>query len=143
MNKEELELYKDLQSYLPQDWKVGDWGYVDGGGMCIVTDIYQPYDNLRLWFGDNFRWINHFVAQVFRVPLPIDRQDDERKRRGEAPRGLIEMIKADGKFLCLNEGQEKWRFSITNDGEESKHYYGITPTVAILRALKAQVEERK
>jgi len=131
MTKEKLELYKELQPYFPNDWQTGDMYYCS---ECGVRSFIQ--ERYRTTFPANYVELLPCCPKfALRLPLPIDPVNPGR--------GLIEMIKADGKFLCLNEGQEKWRFSITNDGEEVKYYYGITPTLALLRTLKAQMEGKK
>ena len=73
MNKEELELYKDLQSYLPQDWQVGDWGYVDGGGVY----------GLEITSGGLTILLRRFFASPSQLTAKTTSGSGEGKRRGD------------------------------------------------------------
>jgi hypothetical protein len=76
------------------------------------------------------RCITRFT-DMLRLPLAINDRNPGR--------GLLGMIQGTGKYLCLNQGSKKWRFSVEqNDHDIATSYFGATPTEALLRALMAQ-----
>ena len=124
MNPEELELYKELQPYFPKDWLNGDMFYCprqaqkggDGIGFVDYHD-FAPDETLSPCCPD--------IA--LHLPLPIDPVNPER--------GLWGMIDWGRWWAHCSKG-------IIEIDDPTHHFEG-TPTFALLRALKVQMEEGK
>jgi hypothetical protein len=121
-DKEELDLWQRLQPFIRE--KVGPY-WKDGEHFYCVDEecekvVCHPY-------------IMPSKADL-RLPLPIDPADDERKKRGENPRGLWGMIEDAGRSV-IEKDVDRYILNI----EDDKNWYeGATPTLALLKALCEQ-----
>jgi hypothetical protein len=132
-------MYEKLQPKFREamrEWRSGDFGY---DTECKWIIVYK----CRFWHCPD--WCLSFLVKdgsevgmreeealcILRLPLAINDRNPGR--------GLLGMIQGTGKYLCLNQGSKKWRFSVEqNDHDIATSYFGATPTEALLRALMAQ-----
>jgi len=141
INQEEIELYKELQSYFPQNWEIGNKCYhLRGGDFGTVTNIFE--DGIQVWFEYGYSDGYDFRQEDFpiRIPFLIDPGDNERMARGEKPRSILSMIK---NFMYLLSNTQRWICYYGDEEGDQQFQAGDTPTIALLKALKAQMEASK
>jgi len=156
LSQTELDLYQELQPYFSQDWEVGDFAYdlMYYSTKLVVTKVYAP-DKITVSAKgvDIFYGFERAIDNLIRLPLPIDPGDPERISRGKKPRGLEGMIKefrslilqSDKTWVCTTwdagadeKDDEEGNYSCANQ----RFYYGTTPTLALLKALKEQTVQK-
>jgi hypothetical protein len=137
MTPEELELYRDegLQKFFREkmgEWQAGDWGWHIG--VCdTFLFIYPQGELLMVYWKGHYSLKDVFRSNAIRLPLPIDPVNPER--------GLWGMIE---NLLGVDRITEVWRegwvatIRDAKDPEGNLYCLGSTPTLALLKALKAQ-----
>jgi len=127
MTETELKYLRVLQPFFKGKmgaWQVGDVCW-HRGGIIHLTDREIYSDSAQEILAE---------PSTLRLPLPIDPVNPER--------GLWGMVEGNGKHLSNHCGRENdpFRFSIEGKErwEEAKHFFGATPSEAILKALCAQ-----
>jgi hypothetical protein len=138
MTPKELEMYSnpDMQAFFRE--KMGPWQLLDPifdttyNQMGIITRIY-PSIYYMLSDGDEITQIvstNHLL----RLPLPIDPVNPERGLEGM----LLSALDLHRSF-----GLRNWRLIVTTNGMNLYNFREETPTLALLRAIEAQIGGRK
>lgn len=122
MTKEELDLYIELAPILNEyrgEWQHGDHLYSKGLQHDFYCQDCLDYKIFPRGIYDDCIWL----------PLPIDPVHPER--------GLVGMIGKEFSNLAIDDGQ--WYCGIWTKKEAYiNQFYGPTPTLALLKALKAQ-----
>ena len=134
MEQKLLDLYIKLQPKFRD--VMGEWQYTDDrycryhmkynadipAGVCSVSPFCPS------------------CKHILFIPRTIDNFSEEARKRS-----LWGMVEGKGKYLCKGPEDQQWRVSIIEEKYDhvlmdAIHYFGATPTEAILRALCAQWE---
>lgn len=146
---EELKYYTALQPFFKEKmggWEVGDKlqtsgsFYIPNRHFTVISEIEKRlHPDLIVVddYGNRYVIGIHYKdPDILRLPLPIDPADDERKKRGENPRGLWGMV-----------DWKKWVAVAQENGDlviQMGQHPGVnerfenTPALALLRALCTQ-----
>jgi hypothetical protein len=121
---EELELYKELQPLFKErmgEWQAGDRYATPKGEilLCTLAPLGFVADEEGHLYKEN---------TCIRLPLPIDPVNPER--------GLLGMLEGDYYDLHYNVYASKW--VVRPDLVDGNTFEANTPTLALLKALKAQ-----
>lgn len=143
MNPEELKYYSHpkMREFFAEkmgEWKVGDRvAHIKKPlyGFIVTPESYRGYVKIRFVESESMYVYKDFMAKnLLRIPLPIDPVNPERGLMG-----MIEGFAKDDSLYVSQAYKGLWSCGFVNSEDIYHHWEGTTLSLALLKALAAQI----